>query len=229
VIVAAAGGLIAGVLPDPQDRLRTLIVSFVFWGIGTPLSWMITTLYFLRLTIHKPLSREVIVSALLPIGPLSLSAFSILTFGKVAKNLLPITHSLPEVAHPGDIIYIISFVVALILWGFAIIWFVIALVMIWLSRPFPFNMGWWGFVFPIGIFTLTTILIGEEFPSRFFKVLGTVLTVACVLFWIAIAACTLKVSITGKMFFSPCLGTDLKLRRLKERKIAARAAEKDMV
>jgi tellurite resistance protein TehA-like permease len=76
VIVAAAGGLIAGVLPDPQDRLRTLIVSFVFWGIGTPLSWMITTLYFLRLTIHKPLSREVIVSALLPIGPLSLSAFS---------------------------------------------------------------------------------------------------------------------------------------------------------
>ena len=76
VIVSSSGGLIATVLPDPQDRLRTLIVSFVFWGIGTPLSWMITTLYFLRLTIHKPLSREVIVSALLPIGPPSLSAFA---------------------------------------------------------------------------------------------------------------------------------------------------------
>jgi tellurite resistance protein TehA-like permease len=76
VIVSSSGGLIATVLPDPQDRLRTLIVSFVFWGIATPLSWIIITLYFLRLTIHKPLSREVIVSALLPIGPPSLSAFA---------------------------------------------------------------------------------------------------------------------------------------------------------
>src|SRR5271156_2531825 len=76
VFVGSSGGLVATVLPDPQDRLRTLIISFVFWGIGPPLSWMITTLYFLRLTVHKPLSREVIVSALLPIGPLSLSAFS---------------------------------------------------------------------------------------------------------------------------------------------------------
>jgi len=75
VIVATTGGLVATVLPDPQDKLRTLIISFVFWGIATPLSWMIMTLYFLRLTIHQPLSREVIVSALLPMGPLGLSAF----------------------------------------------------------------------------------------------------------------------------------------------------------
>jgi tellurite resistance protein TehA-like permease len=76
VIVAASGGLVATVLPDPQDRLRTLIICFVFWGIATPLSWVIITLYFLRLTVHEPLSREVIVSALLPIGPLSLSGFA---------------------------------------------------------------------------------------------------------------------------------------------------------
>ena len=76
VMVSASGGLVATVLPDPQDRLRTLIICFVLWGIGTPLSWMIKTLYFLRLTVHEPLSREVIVSALLPIGPLGISAFS---------------------------------------------------------------------------------------------------------------------------------------------------------
>jgi tellurite resistance protein TehA-like permease len=75
VIVATTGGLVATVLPDPQDRLRTLITSFVFWGMAAPLSWMVMTLYFLRLTIHEPLSREVIVSALLPVGPLGLEAF----------------------------------------------------------------------------------------------------------------------------------------------------------
>src|ERR1700722_10571690 len=76
VIVSSSGGLVATVLPDIQDRLRTLVICFVFWGIATPLSWMITTLSSFRQTVQEPLSREVIVSALLPIGPLSLSGFS---------------------------------------------------------------------------------------------------------------------------------------------------------
>jgi hypothetical protein len=56
-----------------------------------------------------------------------------------------------------------------------------------------------------------------------------VLTVACVLLWIIVAVFTVQRSITGKMFFAPCLGTDLKRRKLKKRKVAARVAEKDIV
>lgn len=40
--------------------------------------------------------------------------------------------------------------VGLILWGFALVWFVVALIMIATSGRFPFNMGWWGFIFPVG-------------------------------------------------------------------------------
>jgi len=76
VIAASSGALVVGAITNLQHRLWTLIISYVFWGIGSPLSWIILTLYFLRLTVHKPLSREAIVSALLPIGPLSLSGFS---------------------------------------------------------------------------------------------------------------------------------------------------------
>jgi tellurite resistance protein TehA-like permease len=76
VIAATSGGLIASVLKESNYQLWTLIISYIFWGIGTPLSWMILTIYFLRMTIHKPLEREVIVSLLLPIGPLGLSGFS---------------------------------------------------------------------------------------------------------------------------------------------------------
>lgn len=76
VIAATSGALVASVLTDQNHRLWTLIISYVFWGIGTPLSWIILTIYFLRMTIHKPLEREVIVSLLLPIGPLGLSGFS---------------------------------------------------------------------------------------------------------------------------------------------------------
>lgn len=76
VMAANSGSLVAGAIPNPKHQLWTLIISYVFWGIGSPLSWIILTLYFLRLTLHKPLSREVIVSLLLPIGPLGLSGFS---------------------------------------------------------------------------------------------------------------------------------------------------------
>ena len=76
VIAATSGGLVASAIPNRQHQLWTLIISYILWGIGSPLSWIILTLYFLRMTVHKPLKREVIVSLLLPIGPLSLSGFS---------------------------------------------------------------------------------------------------------------------------------------------------------
>ena len=76
VIAATSGGLVAGAIPNKEHQLWTLVISYIFWGIGSPLSWIILTLYFLRLTIYKPLKREVIVSLLLPIGPLGLSGFS---------------------------------------------------------------------------------------------------------------------------------------------------------
>lgn len=74
----------------------------------------------------------------------------------------------------GDVAYVLGFFVALIMWGFGLAWLVFALASIYKSRPFHFNMGWWGFTFPLGVFCISTITIGEEMSSVFFKVLGTV-------------------------------------------------------
>ena len=41
-----------------------------------------------------------------------------------------------------------------------------------------------------------------------------VLAGICVAMWLPLAAITLKRAISGKMFFAPCLGTDLFLRRV---------------
>lgn len=76
VIAATSGSLVAGAIPNEHHKLWTLIISYVLWGIASPLSWIILTIYFLRMTLHKPLKREVIVSLLLPIGPLGLEGFS---------------------------------------------------------------------------------------------------------------------------------------------------------
>ena len=75
VIVATSGGVVAKVIPNQEHQLWTLIISYILWGLGSPLSWIILTIYFLRLTLHRPVQRAVIVSLLLPIGPLGLSGF----------------------------------------------------------------------------------------------------------------------------------------------------------
>lgn len=177
IVAAASGGIVAEVLPNPQHALWTVIISFILWGTGVPLAMAVLVIYFQRLTVHKLPPREVIVSVFLPLGPLGQGGFAIMQLGKVCMRIFPLTGTLPTVVaaggRPGHIIYVIAWVVALVMWGFAIVWLFFALASISRSK-FPFNMGWWGFMFPLGVLTVSTTTIGKETGSRFFLVLGTV-------------------------------------------------------
>ena len=96
----------------------------------------------------------------------------ILNLGRVARVNFAQTDVLQNVA--GDVAYVLGFFVALIMWGFGLVWLVFALASIYKSKPFQFNMGWWGFTFPLGVFSISTINLGVEMPSTFFRVFGTV-------------------------------------------------------
>lgn len=74
----------------------------------------------------------------------------------------------------GDVAYALGFFAALLMWGFGLVWLVFALASIYKSKPFQFNMGWWGFTFPLGVYSISTITLGIEISSAFFRVLGTV-------------------------------------------------------
>jgi tellurite resistance protein TehA-like permease len=64
--------------------------------------------------------------------------------------VFPTIHAFPHVNNAGDIFYSVGLLLGLILWGFSIIWFIVAVAMISTAGGFPFNMGWWGFIFPVG-------------------------------------------------------------------------------
>ena len=68
VVAVSSGGLVATVLPTSQ-AMTTLFVSYVLWGLGMSLSFMVLALYFHRLCVHKLPTIKVIVSAYLPLGP----------------------------------------------------------------------------------------------------------------------------------------------------------------
>lgn len=58
--------------------------------------------------------------------------------------------------------------------GYGLFWLTLAVGSMCYQRSFPFNMGWWSFVFPLGVFILSTYTIGNEIPSTFFKIVGIV-------------------------------------------------------
>lgn len=80
------------------------------------------------------------------------------------------------------------------IWGFGFVWLLIAIASILNIRTrgerIPFNMGWWGFTFPIGVFTSATLQFGTELDSVAFKVLGTIFTVTLVILWLTVAVGT---------------------------------------
>lgn len=208
IVASASGALIAQSLTNPDHAFWTLIVSYILWGVGVPLAMIILVIYFHRLMHHHLPPKEVIVSCFLPLGPLGQGGFAIMQLGKAAMIILPRADLKDLPRETGTVLYAIGLVVGLIMWAMAMPWLFIAVAAIARDR-FPFNMGWWGFTFPLGTVVLSTIQLGKELDSMFFNVLGEVLAFTVVVLWLVVAAGTVRKSWTGEMFYAPCL-SDLK-------------------
>ena len=76
VVASATGGVVAASLIDHQLQVITIATCYVLWGIAMPLAFAILGIYFQRLATHNLPPREVIVSALIPLGPLGSGSFA---------------------------------------------------------------------------------------------------------------------------------------------------------
>ncbi|KAK2606111.1 Plasma membrane sulfite pump involved in sulfite metabolism [Conoideocrella luteorostrata] len=209
VVAAATGGIVADALPNHGHALTTLVASYVLWGIGECLSACVLALYFHRLTIHSLPPKEVIVSVFLPVGPLGQGGFGIQQLGKVAVKLLPETQVFStagvSVMRGAEALYILGVFMGMIMWGFALVWVCFALISLATIRDFPFNMGWWGFTFPLGVWATCGSMLAKNLDSTFFKVATTMISLSVLLLWIMVASRTLQMAIRGDMLFAPCL------------------------
>lgn len=205
IVAAGTGARVAEHLQDPENALGTLLACYIMWGMSTPLAMTVLVMYYTRLALHKLPPREIVVSSFLPLGPLGMGGYAITYLGSVSRRVFPQTEFFSDMPVAGDIFFINGVFLALIMWAFGLTWLCFALASIYKSRPFPFNMGWWGFTFPLGVMALSTMEFGRIFPSLFFKVLGTIFAVAVILLWCVVAAGTARGAWSGRLFNAPCL------------------------
>ena len=131
--------------------------------------------------------------------------------------MFPVTGTLDPTA--GTSFYNLGHAAALVIWGYGLVWLFFAVASI-TRHKFPFNMGWWGFTFPLGVYAVSTTTLAKDLPSTFFKVLGTIFSLVVVLLWLIVAIETTRRAIKGTIFFAPCV-------QQYEEQMAAKEAGKD--
>ncbi|OAQ61096.2 sulfite transporter Ssu1 [Pochonia chlamydosporia 170] len=208
VVASAAGGVIAEAFATSNQKyaLWTLITSYVLWGTAIPLSMTCLVLYFHRLTMHNLPPREVVISSFLPVAPLGEGAYAIFQFGKVSSQLFPETKTLgafSDGASSGHTLYVLGWLVCLIMWAYGLAWLFFAIISIIKYRRIPFNIGWWGLTFPMGVWTSATLSLGNEMSSTFFSYLGTAMSCVVALLWLLVTVFTLRGAFTGRIFVAP--------------------------
>jgi C4-dicarboxylate transporter/malic acid transport protein len=202
-VAGASGGLLAPHLADTQTQLIVLATSFVLWAYSVPVAFGILAILILRMALHKLPHERMAASSWLALGPIGTGALGMLVLGGDAPQIMA-QHGLGAVGETAQGIGVIA---GLTLWGFGLWWLLLAtLITIRYWRAgVPFNLGWWGYTFPLGVYTVATFRLGTTLNLVFFDVAGTVLTIALGAMWLLVGAKTVAGAWRGNLFVSPCI------------------------
>ena len=202
-VAAASGGLLAPHLADAHAQLTMLVTSYVLWAFSLPVAFSILTILMLRMALHKLPHASMAASSWLALGPIGTGALGMLLLGGDAPAIFA-ANGLPGV---GEMANGLGLVAGITLWGFGLWWMLIAVLITlrYLRAGIPFNLGWWGFTFPLGVYALATLKLASLLHLGFFSVFGSVLVLALALMWAIVAKRTVQGAYKGELFVSPCI------------------------
>ncbi|OJT50628.1 TDT family transporter [Pseudomonas moraviensis] len=202
-VAAASGGLLAPHLPDAHGQLDVLTTSYVLWAFSLPVAFSILTILLLRMALHKLPHENMAASSWLALGPIGTGALGMLLLGGEAPAIFA-ANGLPGV---GEIASGLGLVAGITLWGFGLWWMLMALLITvrYLRDGIPFNLGWWGFTFPLGVYSLATLKLASILNLTFFSVFGTALVILLAAMWLIVGKRTVQGAWRGELFVSPCI------------------------
>ena len=95
----------------------------------------------------------------------------------------------------------------MLLWGYGLWWVAMGacITLRYLREGMPFNLGWWGYTFPIGVYAAATLRLSAVLPIQFLAVFGGALVVALATMWLIVGTRTVLGAWRGELFVSPCL------------------------
>ena len=202
-VAAASGGLLAPHLAEAHSQLVVLVTSYVLWAFSLPVAFSILTILLLRMALHKLPHENMAASSWLALGPIGTGALGMLLLGADAPAIFA-ANGLPGI---GEIAAGLGLVAGITLWGFGLWWMLIAVLITvrYLRAGIPFNLGWWGFTFPLGVYSLATLKLASTLNLTFFSVFGCILVALLAVMWLIVGKRTVQGAWRGELFVSPCI------------------------
>lgn len=155
IVCSTTGQLLAETLISIHlpHAFLTMGVSIVMVVIGGCLALMILTVYISRILIDGFPDIDVIISSFIPLGACSQAGYSLLLLGQNLKATMPSgAGSVTGDELSGRILSVCCFFTSFSLWSLGIWWLFMAFIVIadMLLRGYriPFNLAFWGLVFP---------------------------------------------------------------------------------
>jgi C4-dicarboxylate transporter/malic acid transport protein len=188
-VAAVTGGMLIPHLGDPAHAMTVLVASLALWSCSVPMALGVLVVLFLRLVLHKLPDRSMAPSCWLALGPIATAALALLVFSHAVPDVL----AAQGLAGLSDAMAGACLLGAILLWGYGIWWFAIAaaITVHYVRRGLEFNMGWWGYTFPLGVFAVCTLKLGQALHFSPMTMAGMVLIAVLASVWSLVAGRTL--------------------------------------
>ena len=143
---------------SPATARALLLASYGFWGMGFLLYLLIVTMLHHRLVLHPLPHAGLAPSLWIGLGPIGVGALALVKMAAAGTSVFgPL----------GPTVALGSRLAATALWGFGVWWLAVAALLLLhylRSGPLPYGIGWWGFTFPLGAYTVATMTLAQSWP-----------------------------------------------------------------
>ncbi len=197
VTAASVGTLIPHIAGLDAER-SLMVVGLGLWAFSVPLAFLMLGFLFLRLALYRLPPAEMAISTWISLGTLGTGIMGLIDIGRILPRMVgPIGFTMEGAA------VMISFA----LWGFGLWWLALSVLttLYTARRHLPFNLGWWGLTFPLGVFTGGTDLLYDQLHVPVLAWIAHALFLLLVGFFVLVLARTLVELLTGRLSFSGTL------------------------
>ena len=187
VVIPVAGGHLLG---HVQGVLREWILFIDLLGLG---AGMVMYLGLLSLTLQRKYLAKPAFGILTPTVWIHLAPLAV-----IPVSLLNVAEQLPFPVPPG-----VPLLLSLLLWSFGVWWLVMASLLTLAARRrkmLPFALSWWGFTFPLGIFSVCSLRLAKLSSIGMIAQVGALAWLLLLVLWSLALINTLRGVISGDIF-----------------------------